>query len=314
MRIRRLVLVLAVTAVTAAGLPACDPAGTSESASQGTSQGSGQRADRGTGHGTGERSEQSTGPHPRPKTETKPGPASRPSRYVRAVLRDRPTALLQRRRDLTGRGHRGSVVGRPRPTRLPNGDPALRFNGRNQYLRFASRAAFKIPATGVLTVEFWMRPDTLRFPNTEGGNYVYVLGKGAPGHHEWYTRMHSRANPRKPNRVSGYSFNPRGGLGAGSYFQDRVRAGRWIHVVFVVNTRYSSRRFPSGYTRIYKNGVRRDTDSLREYGIVPRSGRAPLRIGTGYRDSFFKGAIGDVAFYKRVLRPARIRAHHRIMR
>ncbi len=238
------------------------------------------------------------------------------STYVRAVLADHPSALLQGGYDLTRSGSTGRVVGgRPAVTRLPNGDRALRFNGSGQYLQFGSRKAFEIAPTGALTVEYWMRPDALQFSHTEGSGYVYVLGKGDPGRHEWYGRMYSKSNAEgRPNRISGYSFNPAGGLGSGSYFQDPVQAGRWIHVTLVVNSRAKSGAYPAGYVKIYKNGVLRDTDSLADYGIVPRAGSAPLRIGTGYRGSFFKGAVGDVAFYPRELAASRVMAHYRSMR
>jgi len=235
---------------------------------------------------------------------------ARRSAYVRSVLRDRPTALLKGLRDVAG-GASGRAVGGPSRVRMPNGDPAYRFDGRGQYLQFGDRRAFEIAATGALTVEFWMRPDVLQFARTEGSGYVYTMGKGSPGQHEWYTRMYSYTNQEnRPNRISGYAFNPAGGLGAGSYFQDVVRPHRWIHVTLVVNANARSSRYPMGYTRIYKNGVLRDTDSLADYGIVPRSGTAPLRIGTGYLQSFFQGAIGDVAFYDHELSSVRIRAHY----
>lgn len=236
------------------------------------------------------------------------------SGYVQAVLADRPSAMFHGLDDMTGRGPDGTQMGRRQVVRLPNGEPALRFNGRGQYLRFADRPAFRVTTRGTLTVEYWMRPDTLQFHDTEGSGYVYVLGKGNSGRHEYYGRMYSRRNSEgRPNRVSGYAFNPVGGLGAGSYFQDRVRAGRWMHVTLVINTRNRSRQYPTGYTKIYKNGVLRDTDSLQSYRIVPRSSRAPLRIGTGYLDSFFEGAVGNVAFYNRELGAERVRAHYRAM-
>jgi hypothetical protein len=233
------------------------------------------------------------------------------SAYVRAVLRDRPRALLQGLRDLTGHGRRGTAVGAPVRVRMPNGDRAFRFDGRRQFLQFGDRKAFEIDATGVLTVEFWMRPDTLQFSDEEGSGYVYTMGKGNPGAHEWYTRMYSRTNSEsRPNRISGYAFNPAGGLGAGSYFQDPVTVGQWIHVALVINANARSSQYPMGYTRIYKNGVLRDTDSLAGYNIVPRSGSAPLRIGTGYLNSYFQGAIGDVAFYNKELSASRLKAHY----
>ena len=243
-----------------------------------------------------------------------PAPAPSGSAYVASVLADGPSALLQGSEDLLG-GAAGSVVGKPASTTLPNGDPALDFSGRGQYASFADRAAFKVTTTGRLTVEYWMRPDALQFSDEEGSGYVYVLGKGDPSRHEYYGRMYSKSNSEsRPNRISGYSFNPQGGLGAGSYFQDPVEAGEWIHVALVVNAKDTSSRYPKGYTKIYKNGVLRDTDSLADYNISPRSSSAPFRIGTGYLNSFFEGAVGNVAFYNKELTAARLQAHTAAMR
>lgn len=237
--------------------------------------------------------------------------ATTPSTYVQAVLADNPVAFLQGTVDLTGNGSAGTTVGSPTSTTLPNGDPALAFDGRGEYLQFADRKAFEVDATGVLTVEFWMRPDTLQFADEEGSGYVYTMGKGKTGEHEWYTRMYSKTNDEsRPNRISGYVFNPAGGLGAGSYFQDPVTVGQWIHVALVINSKATSTQYPMGYTRTYKNGVLRDTDSLQDYDIVPRSGTAPLRIGTGYLNSFFEGAIGNVAFFNKELSANQINTHY----
>lgn len=232
------------------------------------------------------------------------------SGYVNAVLADDPVALLQGTTDLTGRGPAGMAVGGPSTTTLPNGDPALAFNGKGQYLQFADRRAFEVDATGVLTAEFWMRPDALQFADEEGSGYVYTMGKGTSGAHEWYTRMYSKDNAEsRPNRISGYVFNPAGGLGSGSYFQDPVRVGEWIHVALVINAKATSAQYPMGYAKIYKNGALRDTDSLKDYNVVPKSGTAPLRIGTGYLNSFFHGAIGNVAFYDKELGAAQLQKH-----
>lgn len=233
------------------------------------------------------------------------------SDYVRAVLRDKPSILIQRLKPTVGRGAAGVAIGRPARTRLPDGGPAWSFNGEDQYLQFADRKAFEVDATGVLTVEFWMRPDALQFSDEEGSGYVYTMGKGDPGSHEWYARMYSKLNDEsRPNRISGYAFNPGGDLGAGSYFEDTVKPGKWIHVSLVINSAARSSQYPTGYTRIYKNGVLRDTDSLLDYSIVPQSGASPLRIGTGYLDSHFKGAIGNIAFYPREVSAKRLRAHY----
>ncbi|MGZ5398692.1 MAG: LamG-like jellyroll fold domain-containing protein [Nocardioides sp.] len=237
------------------------------------------------------------------------------SAYEARVLADRPASFLRGRTVIVGSGRDGVSIGSPKSTRLPNGDPAFVFDGSGQYLKFDDRPEFQIATKGVLTVEYWMRPDALQFPDEEGTGYVYVIGKGGPSQHEWYGRMYSKRNAEdRPNRISGYAFNPKGGLGAGSYFEDATRPGRWMHVGLVFNTRARSANYPAGYTKIYKNGRLRDKDSLEDYSIVPRSGEAPLRLGTGYLDSYFLGAIGNVAFYPRELAASQLRAHVRAMR
>lgn len=234
--------------------------------------------------------------------------------YKRAVMRDRPAAFLRNKRDLVT-GQRGTITGRTGVARLPNGARARSFNGAGAHMSFPNSDAYSVPTTGALTVEYWMRPSRLQFDRDEGSGYVYVLGKGRPGGHEWYGRMYSEENSEgRPNRISGYAFNPEGGLGAGSYFQDRVRTGEWIHVTLVINNRARSSAYPTGYTKIYKNGVLRDTDSLSGYDIRPRASSSPLRIGTGYLDSYFAGSVGHVAFYNRELPARRVAAHHRVMR
>jgi hypothetical protein len=215
--------------------------------------------------------------------------------------------------DLSGNGHRA-----PRfpqnwfpNARLPNGDRATVFDGRSQYLQVASHAHLSIPTTGSLTLETWIRPDTLQFPASQDG-YVHFAGKGESGAQEYVFRMYNRASDR-PNRISAYAFNPEGGLGSGSYFQDSVTVGEWIHVAAVINTQ-SSAAYPDGYVKIYKNGQLRDTDSLRDYAIEPVVGNAPLRIGTRDLNSFFQGAIAKFAVYDYELSAATLTQHMKAMR
>jgi hypothetical protein len=126
----------------------------------------------------------------------------------------------------------------------------LQFNGSSAYVEVADSPDLSVATTGSLTVSAWMRPDTLTFPNKEGSGYVNWLGKGTPGQHEWVLRMYSQdTKENRANRISFYVFNQSGGLGIGSYFQDAVTPGEWIHVVGVADGQQ---------TRIYKNGVARD--------------------------------------------------------
>lgn len=210
----------------------------------------------------------------------------------------------------------GTYTGSPAATLLPNGDAAVVFNGASQYAEIPDSSLFSVTRTGRLTVEAWMRPDTLEFPNDESTGYVHWLGKGTSGQHEWALRMYSFTNteaPPRPNRVSGYAFNSAGGLGAGSYFQDAAIVGQWIHVALVINTADTTPSYTTGYTKIFKNGALRDTDALSEFSIVPSDGTAPLRIGTRDLGSFFQGAVGKVAVYDYELTAAQLAAHRRVM-
>ncbi|MGO4256657.1 hypothetical protein, partial [Marmoricola sp. RAF53] len=83
------------------------------------------------------------------------------SAYSAAVLKDSPSAFLQGLNDVTGNTTNGTVVGGSTATKLPNGDPALAFNGNGQYAQFSDNKAFEVDNTGVLTAEYWMRPDAL---------------------------------------------------------------------------------------------------------------------------------------------------------
>ncbi|WP_051900906.1 LamG domain-containing protein [Streptomyces aureus] len=199
---------------------------------------------------------------------------------------------------------------------LPNGDRATRFDGVSQYVEVPDGDRLSVTTTGELTVEAWMRPDTLTFARTAGAGYVNWLGKVSDKgvRAEWLARMYSRDNKEaRANRISGYVFNRGGGLGAGSYFEDPVRPGEWIHFALVVNTREKSADYPTGYVKVYKNGVLRDQDALDDYDITPSNTDAPLRIGAAGTKSFFKGAIGKVAVYDSEVSQSHLAAHYRAM-
>jgi hypothetical protein len=192
----------------------------------------------------------------------------------------------------------------PRP-----GYPYLAFNGVNSYVEAPDSSVFSVCTTGELTASAWIRPETLVFPHDDRRGYVNWLGKGeGQGNHgrqEWAFRMYTSGTPEtemKPNRIGFYIFNPSGGLGIGSYFQDPVRPGEWIHVVGEVDgTR----------TSIFKNGKfikcdqyrgTKDEECARHAFIVtPCHGPAPLRIGHVDGTSYFLGSVSEVRFWNRVL-------------
>jgi hypothetical protein len=191
------------------------------------------------------------------------------------------------------------------------------FNGVNSFVEVPDNDDFSVTTTGALSISAWVRPDTLTFAKNEGSGYVDWLGKGegvgASGQQEWYFRMYSLGNTEnRQNRISFYVFNPQGGLGIGSHFQDPVTPGEWIHVVGVIDGRN---------TYLYKNGVLRDCDQYRagsappvagcnqySFSITPAKGAAPLRIGTVDLKSFMQGSIKEVRVWNRVLAASEIAA------
>jgi hypothetical protein len=249
--------------------------------------------------------------------------------YDKVILSDHPVAYWADAtgKDLTGHNHPGVLKAGTARTSMPDGSQAMDINGQDQYMEVASDAELSVPATKVLTIEAWMRPDVLDFDKVEGSGYVYWLGKGAPGQHEYAGRMYGQHpaghDADRANRISGYVFNASGGLGAGSYYQapagDPIRVGEWIHYVLIINTTEaaSSGKFPTGYTKLYviRKGrpAKTDQDALAGYHIVPAAGNAPFRVGTRDFGSFFKGAIGKIAIYNYELSARQIEAHSREM-
>jgi Concanavalin A-like lectin/glucanases superfamily len=175
----------------------------------------------------------------------------------------------------------------------------LQFDGTKDYIEIPDDAGFSVATTGTLTIAAWMRPDVLTFPHFERSGYVHWMGKGEIGRQEWTFRMYNETttdNPSRPNRISFYVFDLQGGKGVGSYFQEPVQAGEWIHVTGIADGQNTS---------IYKNGVFKKSESYSGI-ITPQHGTAPLRIGTRDFNSFFLGAIRGVRVWNRALTPSEV--------
>jgi concanavalin A-like lectin/glucanase superfamily protein len=247
------------------------------------------------------------------------------SPYDNTVLADEPVAFWNGTsiNDLTGHGHNGVAMNNPSGGTLPNGDRSFRFDGINQYIQVNNSPDLSVPATGILTLEAWIRPDVPDFPNMEGTGYVNCMGKGEPGEHEYVCRMYGQ-NPTgndegRGNRIVGNAFTLNGNTAAGSYYQpsldQALTAGEWLHYVFVINTTAVTTQQPHGYTKLYvqrKNNdgsltTFEDEDTLSSSTLA--AGTAPFRIGTRNMNSWFKGAIGKVAIYNYELTSAKILGH-----
>lgn len=184
--------------------------------------------------------------------------------------------------------------------RFGNANSACYFNGNEAYIEVPDDDAFSIITTGALTVSAWMSPEVLNFDITDNC-YVHWLGKGESGQHEWTFRMYNKditcsEDNDRHNRISAYAFNLGGNLGSGSYVQEAVTAGEWIHIV----ARYDT---VSNTITIFKNGAQKDQDPLHDntYNVVPENGTAPFRMGTRSKWTYFQGRIDDVRIYNRAL-------------
>ncbi len=192
-----------------------------------------------------------------------------------------------------------------------NSDNAsLHFDGIQSYIEIPDSPDFSLTTTGALTVSAWIRPATLTFPSTEGKGvdlskaYVHWLGKGEAGQQEWVFLMYSLDNTDgRANRISFYVFNPDGGLGVGSYYQDPnnpIQVGVWIHVVGSAD---------STKTYIFINGAPIASDAY-QGTIQPQRGTAPMRIGTRDFNSFFEGEIREARVWNRTLTNAEVASHY----
>jgi hypothetical protein len=258
---------------------------------------------------------------------TPPLPASEISIYEKAVLAKKPVAYWRLGEaqgpaavDHTGNGHHGSYKGTPtfqeRGAIKGDANTAIKLEGKHSYIEVPDHKDFSQPTSGKgLTVEVWVRPDALEFEGETDDPYVFWLGKGEAKRHEWGLRFYSKKSKDRPNRISAYVFNPEGGLGAGAYFQEKLRAGEWIHVVACFDPGDADTK--GAGVHIYKNGVLKLGPpkpgvlyNNPQWKIKPVHGTAPLRLGTRDRKCFLAGAIDEVAIYPRVLTGKEVRENY----
>ncbi|TMR17476.1 hypothetical protein ETD86_23375 [Nonomuraea turkmeniaca] len=250
------------------------------------------------------------------------------SAYDKLVLSHRPVSYWRlshpsygTETDRTGNGYKGTFHNVTSSVQLPNRDGASVFDGSSGYFEVPNADKFHISTTGKFTVEAWIRPHTLQFPNEEQSGYVYFMGKGTKsgsgGDQEWAGRMYSKVNDEdRPNRISGYAWNLEGGYGAGAGIQQDVRVNEWIHIAFTFDTSEGE----YGKVRSYRNGVLVSSSNLvfrpgepDEVIVRPKPGPAPVRVGTRSKASWFKGAIGKFAIYNHALTKKELATHYAAM-
>ena len=251
------------------------------------------------------------------------------SDYERAVLASEPFAYWRLGEakgpniiDKANNGHDGTLFGTPSLQQLGAimGDPdtAVMLDGKNSYIEIPSHPDFsQCTSRRGLTIEAWFRPDLLEFDGESSDPYIYWLAKGNPQHQEWALRFYSANSKYRPNRISAYIFNSIGGDGAGAYFQDKLTAGEWIHIVACLDPGNADTHGVG--VSIYKDGHRRLGPPLKStlynnppLRIMPERGPAPLRLGTRDLNHFLVGALDEVAMYPRVLTANEIRDHYQL--
>lgn len=188
-------------------------------------------------------------------------------------------------KDLTGVNH-GAVFD----------DHGAVFNGK-AYIELPDHDDFSASTTGGITVVAMLA--ITNWKGAGASEYIHWMGKGKSGAHEWtfrhYVQGGSGEAPSRQGRVSFYAFNPEGGLGAGSYFQDSMTSTEFVVSGAIDRTN----------TYMFKNGVQRDSDALSGYNIHPQNTGTAVCIGSrGDNTGFLIGRIRNVCFFNRKLSTA----------
>ena len=190
----------------------------------------------------------------------------------------------------------GGVNGTVKGSGVTFGSAGANFTGSG-YVELPDNDDFSVATKGGLTVLVDL---TISDWHGKGASeYIHWMGKGVSGAHEWtfrhYVQGGSGEASSRQGRVSFYHFNPAGGLGAGSYFQDAMNGSE--HVIEATADMKQ--------VQMIKDGTLRDTDQLSGYNITPKNTTTPVRIGSrGDSTGFLVGKIRRVAFFNRVLTPA----------
>ncbi|MDP3966490.1 MAG: LamG domain-containing protein [archaeon] len=185
-------------------------------------------------------------------------------------------------------------------------DGAFEFNGNSEISVKDSKKLSPSTTKGDFSVSFWLRPDSFNFTggnDTAERNAIHFLSKYSTdgNNREWYFRIYNDTaydNGPRGKRISFYVFSHDEGLGAGSYFQDDLKEGEWIHIAGVVN---------KTHIMIYKNGVLRDSSFLSDYNIKLKKGHADLKIGR-YSQEYpsFNGSIDELRIFNKALAPSEV--------
>lgn len=168
------------------------------------------------------------------------------------------------------------------------------FNGAAS-ISLGDHNDFSVATNKALSIALFLTIDD--WHGKGASEYVHWAGKGKAGAHEWSFRHYVQGGtgeaPTRQGRCSFYHFNPAGGLGAGSYFQDGT---------LPTNERLIIATCDMSKIQLYVDGLLKDSDPLSGYSIVPQNTASAAMLGTrGDGTGFLVGKIRRVAFFNRIL-------------
>ncbi len=219
---------------------------------------------------------------------------------------EKPGKNLTFVKDYSGHGNNGAAYSISyNPKGSHGGSGAYEFG--NGFIEIPDRPEFS-PKNNGLTIAFWMKPATFDFAasnmDSKSLSRLSIISKFEKRkfyNAEWdfvlYNRTAVDGDPR-PKRISFYAYNISDALGVGSYFQDDLIEGEWVHVVGTIN---------STSTGIYKNGILRDSDPLSGIKFWV-DGNATVRLGGINGGSSYNGSIDEVMIFNKPLSPEEIQA------
>ena len=173
------------------------------------------------------------------------------------------------------------------------------FNGAGS-INLGDSPDFSVATKQAMTILVFLTVDD--WTGAGASEYVHWAGKGKANAHEWTFRHYVRGGTgeaaTRQGRTSFYHFNPAGGLGSGSYYQDPTYPVRERMIVATANM---------SQIALYVEGQLRDVDLLSDYAIVPKDTASPVMLGTrGDATGSLIGKIRRVAFFDRLLTAAEI--------
>jgi hypothetical protein len=181
---------------------------------------------------------------------------------------------------------------------------AARFNGGTSHAYALPGGQALAPESGSFTVEAWVRANpnsgsvltvAVQYEAESGGSYSSNTNKN----NYWLLRLNNGRPQFYGRSDNAATFDVQ--------TSSDLRDGSWHHIAGVIDR-------SAGLARVYIDGASAAQVPLGAYG-ASNDGGAPVRVGTyvdaaGTKQSYFEGALADIAIYKRALTPGEVAARY----